>query len=136
MKKAKTFLAILSLAFAMMIAFSTEVAAECNQSDLSGTWYVYGAEDRCKLVIESNGAINTDKSLCKDYERGATGRILSGQVSINQSCRVSGEIDVEDDGLHAIKHAWMNKNKDMFIGTGFERGFLGTFYADFSAVKQ
>jgi hypothetical protein len=61
-----------------------------------------------------------------------TGQILGGQVSINQSCRISGEIDVEGEGLHTVQHAWMNKNKDMIIETVFSEGG----YWDFSAVKK
>jgi hypothetical protein len=51
-----------------------------------------------------------------------TGQILGDRVSITQSCRVSGEMDVEGEGLHTVQHVWMNKNKDMIIGTVFSEG--------------
>jgi hypothetical protein len=41
-------------------------------------------------------------------------------------------MDVEGEGLHTIQHAWMNKDKDMIIGTVFSEGG----YWDFSAVKS
>lgn len=94
--------------------------AECAQSDIAGTWYIYApAMLRCKIKVNSSGSIVASRSKCsfRDETGRYTMNLSGGNVSISSGCNITGKMTVcEDECVNLkIEHGRLERDKNMVI---------------------
>ena len=141
--------------FLTLLAQNT-LAATCDQSNLKGTWHLYGhiasiysdggenfgsvSDYRCKVKVSSSGSIIGSSSSCKFGREGNiyNKNITGGSLKVSSNCNVTGKIkeecvDIFCDKL-IIEYGTMARDKNTFTGIinyddPYERG-------TFNAVKR
>ena len=117
------------------------VQAECVQSELAGTWYIYApAMLRCKVKVNSSGTIVASKSKCsfRDETGRYSGNIAGGNMSISSGCKVTGKMKVCGDGCESIKieHGRLERDKNMIILEAYVPGIDPTGTLSFVGAKK
>lgn len=80
---------------AAALAWSSSAYAGCNNAEVVGIWDVtFSDGNSCDLVLELNGNVIAEESICYDPFRGATAPD-SGSFDVAQDCSVSIDIVVE-----------------------------------------
>lgn len=82
-------------AVAAVFAWSSSAHAGCNNAEVVGTWDItFSDGNSCNLVLDLNGNVIAEESICYDPFRGAT-TPDSGTFDVAKDCSVSIDLVVE-----------------------------------------
>ena len=122
-----------TLAIFMLLGASLSYA-DCEQSDLKGTWYFTGVTgdtlfgdfwetDFCKIKVNLTGKVVDSSSQCeaRDFEGKYGFDISGGALAINSSCSITGKFKLCEDTaciFLKIDDARMDKGKTVITLAG------------------
>ena len=85
----------LLIGLAAALAWSSSAQAACNGAEFAGTWEVaFSDGNSCQLVLDMQGDLIAEESLCFDPFRGRTAPD-SGSYAVASDCSVSAVLVVE-----------------------------------------
>jgi len=125
MKKGKRFLVVLSLAILLSVFLTacgdgdgTSVSPDFSSSDLSGTWYIYGASSggtsegtiRGTVVLNSSGQVTGGSY---NHSDGTVASLTGGAITINGSGVISGSVTTDIGVDISIASGKMDSSKNI-----------------------
>lgn len=104
-------------------------AASCKQTDLKGEWLVELSTDAvCDFEIDKKGGFKN--APCKPQRGGSVQGTASGKLTVNASCKVSGNMAFKQKSgptLNISVKATLNKGKDLMAGNATSQFGSATF---------
>ena len=117
-----------------ILGFCQTASAVCSSEDLTGYWDFYDSGQdyafTCSLRM-SSGKVSLHRFGCKSYGNAITGiRSVSGTLSIDSFCHVSGRVNIGGVLEAVILKATLNQGRNEIHGIG-----AGNVYAPFKMIK-
>ena len=85
---------LLASVVGLTLGWNSASFAGCSPAQVSGIWEMaFSDGNSCRLKLQSNGSVNTRKSVCFDPDRGAA-EPDSGNLTVKPNCFSEGEIVV------------------------------------------